>query len=259
MSNGPSPARSRAIATRDPWDAWRDETRARVALGRAGSSLPTSALLAFELDHARARDAVAQALDVDALDADFKTLDFETLRARSAAGDRATYLLRPDLGRRLDDASRSALERLTCDPCDVAFVVADGLSARGVQGHAAALLAAAVPLLEGMTMGPIVIAEQGRVALGDEIGSLLKARLVVVVIGERPGLTSPDSVGLYVTFAPRIGRHDAERNCISNVRPEGLPPAAAAAKLMWLVRASLRLGSSGVTLKDESGLIDAPR
>ena len=262
-SPGPAPASvpssSGSIATRDLWDAWRDQTRARVALGRVGSALPTTALLTFELDHAQARDAVHQALDVDALDADIKALGVETLRVKSAAADRATYLLRPDLGRRLDETSRVALERSDRSQCDVALVVADGLSALGVQRHAAAFLAAAIPLFEELSVGPVVIAEQGRVALGDEIGVLLKARVVVVAIGERPGLTSPDSLGLYLTFAPGIGRHDAERNCISNVRPEGLAPAAAAAKLAWLLRASLRRALSGVGLKDESGLLDAPR
>ena len=254
MSDRPS----RAIATRDLWDTWRSRTRARVALGRAGSALPTSALLAFEFDHARARDAVHQALDADTLDADIQALGLETLRAKSAAADRATYLLRPDLGRRLDETSRIALEGSDRSACDVAFVVADGLSAIGVLRHAVPFLAAAIPLLEELSVGPVVIAEQGRVALGDEIGEFLEARVVVVAIGERPGLTSPDSLGLYLTFAPRVGRHDAERNCISNVRPEGLAPAAAAAKLVWLVRASLRLALSGVALKDDSGLIDAP-
>lgn len=243
---------STPVASDDPWEALRRQTAARIALGRAGSALPTRALLAFELDHARARDAVHRALDVDLLE---KELQATTMRVHSAAIDRPTYLLRPDLGRRLDEASR---ERLAAEaqPCDVLLVVADGLSSLGVQRHAPALIEALVPLLEGLTIGPIVIAEQARVALGDEIGAAFDARAVVVVIGERPGLTSPDSVGLYVTFAPRVGRHDAERNCISNVRPEGLPPRAAAARLAWLVRASLRLGLSGVALKDESALIE---
>lgn len=262
MNDDSTDVSSIGCASRDPWSAWSDQTRARVALGRAGSALPTSALLAFQLDHARARDAVHRALDVDALEADLSALGFVTLRLKSAASDRASYLLRPDLGRRLDDAGCSLLEGLACAGCDVAFVVADGLSALGVQRHAAPLLAATLPLLEGLSVGPLVIAEQGRVALGDAIGSLLKARVVVVVLGERPGLTSPDSLGLYLTFAPRLGRHDAERNCISNVRPEGLAPALAASRLAWLVRASLRLALSGVELKDgsakaDSALIDA--
>ena len=252
MSDWPVRSASRAIASRDLWDAWRDQTRARVALGRAGSAVPTAALLAFALDHARARDAVHQPLDVEVLDADIAALGLETLRVKSAAIDRATYLLRPDLGRRLDAADRSALEGLARARCDVAFVVADGLSALGAQRHAAPLLAAVVPLLEGLSIGPVVIAEQARVALGDEIGALLEARVVVVAIGERPGLTSPDSLGLYLTFAPEVGRHDAERNCISNVRLEGLAPAAAAATLAWLLRASLKRGLSGVALKDDS-------
>ncbi len=262
MSDESTDASSIECTSGDPWSAWRDQTRARVALGRAGSALPTSALLAFELDHARARDAVHQALDVDALDADLKALGLATLRVKSAASDRASYLLRPDLGRRLDEAGCRLLESHACAACDLAFVVADGLSASGVQRHAVPLLAAALPLLEGLSVGPVVIAEQGRVALGDAIGSLLHARVVVVVLGERPGLTSPDSLGLYLTFAPKPGRHDAERNCISNVRHEGLAPALAAVKLAWLVRASLRLALSGVELKDDSvkddsALIDA--
>jgi ethanolamine ammonia-lyase small subunit len=246
-----------AIAARDPWDAWRDATRARVALGRAGAALPTSALLAFELDHARARDAVHRTLDVDALDADLRALGLATLRVASAAGDRATYLLRPDLGRRLDDASRETLQRRQADACDAVFIVADGLSALAVQRHAVPVLAATLPLLAGLAIGPVVIAEQARVALGDEIASSLNARIVIVAIGERPGLTSPDSLGLYLTFSPRVGRHDAERNCISNVRPEGLAPADAATRLAWLVHVSLRSAISGVALKDDSRLVDA--
>jgi ethanolamine ammonia-lyase small subunit len=245
------------VAVDDPWRVLRRRTAARIALGRAGAALPTAALLAFELDHARARDAVHRALDVDALERDLADNGSTTIRVASAAVDRSTYLLRPDLGRRLDDASRQELAATRATACDVLFVVADGLSALGVQAHAAALIAAAVPLLDGLSIGPIVIAKQARVALGDEVGALLDARVVVVVIGERPGLTSPDSIGLYLTFAPRVGRHDAQRNCISNVRPEGLPPAAAAAKLAWLVRASLRRALSGVALKDDSALIEA--
>ena len=238
-----------SVAVRDPWDALRRQTAARIALGRAGSSLPTTALLAFELDHARARDAVHRALDVEAL---ATAIGRPGIAVHSAAGDRATYLLRPDLGRRLDDASRERLEAVKAEPCDLVFVLGDGLSALGVQRHAAALLEAVVPLLSDLSIGPVVIAEQARVALGDEVGALLKARAVVVVIGERPGLTSPDSVGLYLTFNPKPGRHDAERNCVSNVRPEGLTPALAAVRLAWLVRASLRLSLSGVALKDDS-------
>lgn len=240
-----------SIAIRDRWEALRAHTAARVALGRAGSALPTAALLAFEADQARARDAVHRALDVDALAAALAPFA-TTIRVRSAAADRATYLARPDLGRRLDDDSRERLVAARPPACDVVLVVADGLSAAGVQAHVPPLVAALLPRLEGLAIGPLVVVEQGRVAIGDDVGEALGARLVVVALGERPGLTSPDSVGLYLTFAPRVGRHDAERNCLSNVRPAGLPPAAAAIRLSWLVRAALERRLSGVALKDES-------
>ena len=242
---------------RDPWDVLRERTAARIALGRAGASLPTAALLAFQLDHARARDAVHRTLDGDGLEAEVAALGHATVRVASAAVDRATFLLRPDLGRRLDDESAARLAAVDAAPSDVVLVLADGLSALAVQRHGIALLAAVVPRLEGLVVGPVVIARQARVALGDEVGAALRARAVVMVIGERPGLTSPDSLGLYLTFDPRPGRHDAERNCLSNVRPEGLAPAAAAQRLAWLIRASLGLSLSGVGLKDDSTLIEA--
>ena len=256
--SGPLVARP---ALADPWQALRERTAARIALGRAGAALPTAALLAFELDHARARDAVHRPLDVDAMR---RALDGavdapgRALALHSAAADRATYLLRPDLGRRLDDASRVRVADAAREagPCDVLFVVADGLSSLGVERHAAALLQATLPLLAGLAIGPPVVAVEARVALGDEVGAAFGARVAVVLIGERPGLTSPDSVGAYLTFDPVVGRHDAERNCISNIRPEGLAPAAAAAKLSWLIRAALRLALSGVALKDDSALVE---
>ena len=249
VSTGSSP-----LASRDAWEALRAHTAARIALGRVGSALPTAALLRFEADHAQARDAVHHALDVERLTT--ALAGHRCIRVHSAAADRAAYLLRPDFGRRLDDASRDALRDADAGPCDVVIVVADGLSAAGIEAHAPALIAALVPQLDGLGVGPLVVAEQARVALGDEVGEALHARMVVVVIGERPGLTSPDSIGLYLTFEPRVGRHDAERNCISNVRPAGLAPATAATKLAWLIRASLRLRLSGVALKDESGAIE---
>lgn len=241
------------IASPDPWHALRDSTRARVALGRAGSALPTRALLAFELDHARARDAVHASLDVDAQCAAFDAMGLSTLRVTSAAADRSTYLLRPDLGRRPSAESEAALAGSN-SACDVLVVVADGLSAEAVARHAPHVVGALVECFADLSMGPIVVATQARVALGDAIGAALGARIVVVLIGERPGLTSPDSLGAYLTHAPRIGRHDAQRNCVSNIRPEGLAPAAAAQKIAWLVRAALRRGASGVALKDESTL-----
>ena len=210
-------------------------------------------MLAFELDHARARDAVHRALDVASVVERLQGLGLSTLEVSSAAPDRATFLLRPDLGRRLSDASTAALETGTA-VSDVLVVVADGLSAEGVERHAPDLVAHLLALLDDLSLGPVVVATQARVALGDVVGAALGARVVVMLIGERPGLTSPDSIGAYLTFEPRPGRHDAERNCVSNIRPEGLGPAEAAAKIAWLIRAALRRGSSGVALKDESTL-----
>jgi ethanolamine ammonia-lyase small subunit len=231
--------------TRDPWQALRAVTPARIALGRAGPALPTSAVLDFSLDHARARDAVHAAVDFDALAA---RIGLPTLQVASAAPDRAAYLRRPDLGRRLAAEDRGRLPRA---PVDMLLVVGDGLSAAAVEAHAAPLIAALTPELRN---GPVVLARQARVALGDEIGEIMGARMVAVLIGERPGLSSPDSLGVYLTYAPRVGRTDAERNCISNIRPEGLGYEAAAARLTWLVREGLKRRLTGVDLKDQSDL-----
>jgi ethanolamine ammonia-lyase small subunit len=240
----------------DPWAGLARLTPARIALGRAGAAQPTRAVLDFALAHARARDAVHAALDIAALEAEVAALGHDVLVAESAAPDRATYLARPDLGRRLSEASASVLSAQVREACDLAFVIGDGLSAAAAQAHAAPLLEAMAPAIAeaGWRAGPVVLARQARVALGDEIGHALRARAVAVLIGERPGLTSPDSLGVYVTFGPRPGRTDAERNCISNVRPEGLPCEAAAFKLAWLLREALRRGLTGVGLKDESDL-----
>ena len=234
-----------------PPTLWRDLRRftpARVALGRAGAGLPTAAHLAFQADHAAARDAVHTALDVDRLLADLAAAGLAAQVVGSACPDRPTYLRRPDLGRRLDPADRAAL---AASPAPgLLFVVCDGLSATAVQRHAAPLLALLVPALA--PAGRIVIARQGRVALGDDIGAALGAAAVAVLIGERPGLSAPDSLGVYLTWAPRPGRTDAERNCLSNVRPEGMPVAEAARKLAWLVAEMHRLRLTGVALKDEA-------
>lgn len=236
----------------NPWEALRRYTRARIALGRAGSGLPTAPLLAFELAHAQARDAVHQPLDAEALQAALRERGLASLDAHSAAPDRDHYLRRPDLGRRLDEASLAALRAAATQPADVVFVIADGLSSRAVASHALPLLDALLPKLDGWRVAPVVIARQSRVALGDEIGETLRAAFVAMLIGERPGLSSPDSMGLYLTAAPRVGRMDAERNCISNVRPEGLGYAAAAAKLHYLLTRARTLGYTGVNLKDDS-------
>jgi ethanolamine ammonia-lyase small subunit len=243
--------------TPDPWDALRKLTPARIALGRAGAGLPTRAVLDFGLAHARARDAVHQAFDMNALEAALRADGYAPRQVHSAAPDRMTYLTRPDLGRRLDEASAALL---CAAPCDIAVAIADGLSAVAVQQHAQPLLAALrAQAAQRWSRIPVVLARQGRVALGDAIGERLRARLLVMMIGERPGLSSPDSLGLYLTWAPRSGRADSERNCISNVRPAGLPYAEAARKLDWLAAAALARELTGIGLKDDSGALPGPR
>ncbi|WP_408590285.1 ethanolamine ammonia-lyase subunit EutC, partial [Novosphingobium sp.] len=225
-------------------------TPARIGLGRVGNTLPLADVLDFQLAHARARDAVHAPLDADALAADLAPLP--VVQVCSDAPDRPTYLRRPDLGRTLSKASFSALPP-PGDGCDVLFVIGDGLSATGVQSGAAALVRACIAELHGLSIGPLIIARQARVALGDPLGEVLRARVVVVVIGERPGLSVADSLGLYLTYGPRPGCADSERNCISNIHGAGgLSPAAAAALLGRLLRESLRLGLSGVDLKDDA-------
>lgn len=229
-------------------------TPARVGLERVGPGQSTRDVLAFAMAHAQARDAVHVALDVDALAEQITRLGHRPLRVHSTVPDRRTYLLRPDLGRSLAaDAVLSAEGE-----SDLVVVLADGLSARAVQAHAAPLLVALEKALAGLRLGPIVIGAQARVALGDEIGQRLRALAVLVLIGERPGLSSPDSLGAYLTFDPRPGRTDAERNCVSNIRPEGLGYDAAAFKLAWLVREATRRQLTGVDLKDESDTARLP-
>ncbi len=230
----------------DDWTAWRRHTPARIALGRAGASLPTAEVLALEVAHAQARDAVHRPLDVAALRA---ALGADAVLVASLAPDRATYLRRPDLGRRLaGDVPRLA--------CDVVFVLADGLSPAAVEAHGPAVFRLARQRLQadGFVVGPAVVATQARVALGDAVASAMGARAVAVLIGERPGLSSPASLGVYLTWAPVAGvSTDAERNCISNIWAEGLSAEAAAATLAWLLHAARAMGRTGVALKDESG------
>jgi ethanolamine ammonia-lyase small subunit len=235
------------------WTRLRAATPARIGLPRAGSSLATSALLAFQLAHARARDAVTTPLDAELLVEQLRGRGLESLALRSVAPDRPTYLARPDLGRRLDERSRVRLDALPRG-WDLAFVVADGLSARAAARHAPPLLDRILPELRrgAWRIGPVAVVEQGRVAIGDAIGAILGAALVVVLIGERPGLTSPDSLGAYITFAPAVGRTDAERNCLSNIRPEGLPYGEAADRLVHLCGEARRRGLTGVMLKDDT-------
>jgi ethanolamine ammonia-lyase small subunit len=226
----------------------RDFTTARVALGRAGNSIPTRELLDFQLAHAKARDAVHTALDGRALALE---LGVSSITVHSAALDRMMYLRRPDLGRKLSDESRRMLKNARGE-YDAVFVIADGLSALAIHRHAAALLQTVLPQLHHWKLAPIVIAEQGRVAIGDEIGQELGAALAVVLIGERPGLSSPDSLGIYLTWNPHPGLTDAERNCISNIRSEGLTYAAAAFKLLFLMNEACRRKLSGIALKEDA-------
>jgi ethanolamine ammonia-lyase small subunit len=243
-----------AYRVEDPWLPLRRFTAARIALGRAGSSLPTREVLGFRLDHSRARDAVLLELDEAEAEESLRALGLETVRARSRCRDKSEYLQRPDLGRLLSDASREALRAAAPrNGCDLAIVVADGLSSVAVERQAAPLLASLLPLCAGLRLAPACVATYARVALSDEIGSILGAQAVVILIGERPGLSSPDSLGAYLTFAPRAGTTDERRNCVSNIRPAGLPPALAAAKIDYLVREALRRRISGVGLKDEQG------
>ena len=233
----------------DPWQALRAHTAARIGLGRVGASMPTAELLRFGLAHAQARDAVHGRLDSVALAGALKAEGLASLQVKSMAPDRERYLLRPDLGRRLDPESRQLLE--DAPRADIALVIADGLSAQAAMRHALPVALLLRDALGGWP-APMIIAQQGRVALGDDIGAALGARLAIVMLGERPGLSSPDSLGIYLTWGPTPGRMDSERNCISNVRPAGLGYAAAAHKLHFLVGQSLRRQLSGVALKDDS-------
>lgn len=232
----------------DHWRWLRTYTAARIALGRAGNALPTAHVLSFALAHSQARDAIFAELKVDALEAECEQMGLTTLAVRSRANDRRTYLLRPDLGRRLAADSATRLSTASAPRSDLVFVVSDGRSATAVQRHALPLLREARALLSDFTIGPVVIATQARVALSDEVGALLGARIAVSLIGERPGLSSPDSLGLYVTYHPQVGNADDARNCISNIRPAALDYASAARELARLLQAVHFNRRSGVGL-----------
>ena len=255
--DGADQVQEQGLVVDNPWAALRRFTAARIALGRTGVSQPTAPQLAFQLAHAQARDAVHQALDVAPLLAGLAKLCGQpALSLHSAAASRDIYLQRPDLGRRLDDASRETLQQQARadDGFDLAVVVADGLSALAIEQNVLPFLACLAARLapESWTLAPPAVVLQGRVAVGDEVGQLLGAKAAVVLVGERPGLSAPDSMGLYLTWGPRVGLTDAARNCISNVRPEGLSYFDAAYKLHMLLRESRRRQLSGVDLKDET-------
>ncbi len=243
------------LVSPDAWSHLRQFTRARISLGRVGGSLPTSEVLDFGCAHALARDAVHTPFEADALAQSLHRAGFATLSVQSRATDRHTYLLRPDLGRRLSEAGANLLNDYPDKGFDLLLVVGDGLSSLAVHNHAR-------PLLEAMRefappewrISPVVLVTQARVAISDDIGAVLKARVVAMLVGERPGLSSPDSLGVYLTYEPRPGRQDGERNCISNVRPEGLGYRDAARKAVWLAAEAMQLGLSGVGLKDESDM-----
>ena len=251
MSDDKSLVGGASVGIADRLRALRRFTPARIALGRAGPGQPTEANLRFMLDHARARDAVHAAADFDSIERAWRAKGWSVLRVQSAAPDRGAYLKRPDLGRRLSPDSRARLAQRT-DSCDVVIVAADGLSALAVEKAFAPVLDPLLPLLQGrgLAIGPLVLVEQGRVAIGDEIGELVRAKLAVVLIGERPGLSAADSLGAYITWAPRIGAMDSERNCISNIRPGGLSFEDGAAQIADIVGLAFAQAMTGVRLND---------
>lgn len=241
------------ILSEDPWQQLKAFTAARIALGRVGTSLPTREILNFGAAHALARDAVHRPLNVELMLESLTKIGFETQYVRSQASSRAQYLLRPDFGRRLNQNDAQKLKANAAAPIDVLFVIGDGLSSIAVERHVMPLLnevKRTAPNDWHMNTG--IVATQARVALGDEIGELLQAKIVVMLIGERPGLSAPDSLGVYLTYAPKVGSNDAQRNCISNVRPEGLSYTDAAHKLLWLIKKAMQIQATGVVLKDES-------
>lgn len=240
----------------NPKEFWKSLTSARIGIGRSGGSIPTSELLKFRLDHARARDAVLVEPDFDTinfgLEKIFQPLGAEIIGVESLARSREEYLLRPDLGRRISEPSRSRLESKR-GIYDLVLIGVDGLSAKAVDSNLIPFLQVLVPILseQKFKIAPFVLAKLGRVAIGDEIGEILGARAAVLLIGERPGLTSADSLGMYLTFDPKLGKTDESRNCISNIRPDGLDFHKATLKTAYLLSESLKRGISGVDLKDE--------
>jgi ethanolamine ammonia-lyase small subunit len=231
-------------------------TAARIGIGRAGVSIPTKQSLEFKLAHAHARDAVYSELDIDGLSDNVQQFNLPILILHSKAENRAQYLQRPDLGRKLKKSSANQLKDHAGD-FDIAIIIADGLSAAAINENAVALIQQLIPLLTAakLKLAPICFVEQGRVAVGDKVGHLLKAKFSIMLIGERPGLSSADSIGAYLTYEPKPGLTDESRNCISNIRPQGLTFKPAAEKIFYLVQEAFRIKLSGVGLKDNQGLI----
>lgn len=246
----------RNVSVAQRWAQLAELTPARIGLGRSGASLPTREVLRFGLAHAQARDAVHEPFRAEEVAQGLGRLSLDTIQIESAARTRQDYLRRPDLGRGLSTESRVALAARHA-PCDLAIIIADGLSSTAVHQNAVALVEALLPALERRhsLLAPVAVASQARVALGDEAAHALGARMALVLIGERPGLSSPDSLGAYLTFAPRPGLTDAARNCVSNIRPGGLSFPHAATKLAWLIDQAFRRSLTGVDLKDESDAV----
>lgn len=240
----------------DPWEGLRQFTAARIALGHTGHSLPTHALLAFQADHAQARDAVYSALNGEQLIPELQQLVQNTISLTSQVQNRQQYLQRPDWGRKLSNVSRQKLIEQNITENDLSIVIADGLSASAINQHIIPILSLVIPVLveNGWTLAPVSLVEQGRVAIADEIGYLQKSKMTLILIGERPGLSSPDSMGAYLTFQPRPGLTDESRNCISNIRPAGLNYPQAAEKIYYLLNQMKIKQISGVNLKDEMEL-----
>ena len=242
----------------DSWESLKAFTNARIALGRTGIATPLKEILDFRMCHAHARDAVYSILKINELMGSLELFQMPIVLVKSKANDRTVYLQRPDLGRKLNDASANDLRNETSHSADVAIVIADGLSATAINEHAFHVIKKLIPLLKQsvLTLTPLVIAEQARVAIADEIGSILQAKLSLILIGERPGLSSPDSMGAYITYQPMPGKTDESRNCISNIRPQGLGYDLATEKISKLIKASLQIKLSGIRLKEEKNLLE---
>jgi ethanolamine ammonia-lyase small subunit len=240
------------------WFSLREFTAARIALGRTGNSIPLTELLEFKLAHAHARDAVYSELDVDGITGALAQFNLPVFRLHSKASSRQKYLKRPDYGRKLNEESLHQLEASDIADTDVAIVITDGLSAMAVTQFAVQMLQVLIPklLAAGLKPAPLSLVEQGRVAIADEVGYGFRAKISLILIGERPGLSSPDSMGAYLTYNPKPGLTDESRNCISNIRPDGLPPVAAADKIFYLISEALKRKLTGVDLKDNHGLLN---
>jgi ethanolamine ammonia-lyase small subunit len=251
---------SQELIQQDPWASLKAFTTARIALGRTGTAIPLREVLNFRLAHAHARDAVYSALAVNALQEQLHSFYLPVLLLHSKAADRYEYLQRPDKGRQLDAESVALLKAADSAHLqkDVAIILADGLSATAMNVHTQPLLQVLIPLLKGagFSLAPICMVQQGRVASGDEVGEQLQAKVTLMLIGERPGLSAADSMGAYITYRAKPGTTDEARNCISNIRAEGLQYEAAGRKILYLIQEALRLGLTGVGLKDNAGLLE---